>query len=170
MITKLDMIGMEDVNANLGFLTREIRDKGLKLAARKAGKPIVDSMKARAPQDTGTYRDAIHMKVTSKGHKGEWVQAIIGLKTGVKVPVRIATRGSNKGQVRVQIPTRYAHLVEFGFNIVREGKIIMRVPPQSVMRGAWDEQGGEDALFRFETTLAKFVDEQVALIPDYRAP
>lgn len=160
--TTISLIGMEKVEANLGRFRDAVRDRMLKRSARKAITPIHRAAQANVPVDLGVLRDALAIKITSKGRQGEWVQAIMGPKTKAGVPVRIVRRGGGTGSVRLAIPTRYAHLVEFGHDIVVNGTVIGRVPPNAFMRKSWDAQGGEVALFRFEESMRKEVDAELA--------
>jgi hypothetical protein len=59
------------------------------------------------------------------------------------------------------IPTRYAHLIEFGHTIVRNGVVVGHAAPIPFMRKGWDTQGGEIALNRFETELEAAIAGEV---------
>lgn len=166
MMVSMKLVGMDDVADNVDMLSTNVRDKVLKRALRKAALPIVNEAKARCPEDTGTLKESISLSISSKGHKGNWVRAFIGPKTGVKVPVGLVSRGVGKGMLRILIPTRYAHLVEFGHEVVINGEHVGHVPARAFMRGAWDSQGGETALNVFEIECAKGVDEEIAKLPD----
>jgi HK97 gp10 family phage protein len=165
MIT-MKLVGMDDVSRNVDMLGAAVRDKVIKKAMRKCATPIKNEAQALAPEDSGTLKESIGINITSKGAKGNWIRCYIGPRSGIQMPLRIVGRGGQQGLVRVAIPTRYAHLVEFGHRIVINGEYIGDVAPVPFMRGAWDRHGGEVALNVFEVECSKGVDEEIAKLPD----
>lgn len=145
----LELGGVEQIWANLDTFTAEVRDKITKRAMKAATDPLLREMKKLVPRDFDVLRDAIEVKITSSGQKGNRIRAYIGIRRGIKVPTKIFKRGKRKGNVLVAIPTKYAHLIEFGHDIVRGGKVVGRVKPKSFIRAAWDEYGAEVALYTF---------------------
>lgn len=179
-----ELKGMDEVNDNLALLTTELRDRAVKKVMKKITTSIRDSARSRVRRDTGTLHNAIQDKVTSKGAKGAITIGIVGIRRGIKVPIRVVSRGRNKGKVLVAIPTRYAHLVERGHRIVtsaiwerdpkskhgrlREirgsgaGTVVGYAPARPFMRPAWDTYGGEKALRVFIVDLDKEVRDVVS--------
>lgn len=162
----LKLVGMDDINDNFQLLSAAMRDKVLKKAIRAAATPIRDSARSHCAVDLGHIRDSIEMVITSKGDKGNWVSAFIGPKTGIRQYSPVHKTGLGL-PFHVDIPTRRAHLLEFGHRLVnRKGETIGNMPARPFMRPAWDSQGGETALNRFEETAAKEFDQEVSKLPD----
>jgi HK97 gp10 family phage protein len=162
IISGMSMSGYESINRNLELLTRGVRDKHLKRAMKAAVDPITSVAKARVRRKTGVMEMSIDSKISSKGSRGENVKAYIGPRTGIRVPI-----GKDKGlgTGKTDIPTRRAHLLEFGHNIVKNGKVVGRVPPKPFMRPAWDVAGGTVALNRFSDALTAGLDAEVSKLP-----
>lgn len=150
----LELGGTEALWRNLDTMTIAIRDKITKRAMKAATDPVLRAMKDRVPRDFDVLRDAIEVKITSKGGRGQKTNAYVGIRRGIKVPTKMFKRGKRKGQVLVAIPTKYAHLVEYGHDIVKDGRVIGRVKPQSFVRAAWDEYGGEVMLLTFADVMS----------------
>lgn len=174
----MSLAGTEVILQRLNALKTKIRASILRKAIMACAAPIEAAAKAFCPSDTGTLKDAIDTRFTTKGGDGPgfFVRVIIGPKRGIRVPVRTVTRGRNKGMVMIAVPTRYAHLVEFGHKIVTHaaweidttvgkskprmkkiligaGTVIGFVGPKPFMRPAWDTAGGERALDTFVMVL-----------------
>lgn len=155
------LTGSAVLYANLDDMTVAIRDKLLKRAMGRATRPIEQAAKDNCPADTGTLKDSISTKTTSKGGKGSYIRAFIGPKRNIKVPVTFHKGGLGLPPF-ISIPTRYAHLVEFGHDIVnRQGQTVGHVGPRSFMRKAWDEAGGEKAVDIFEAVLGAGIAQEV---------
>jgi hypothetical protein len=130
-----------------------VRAKMLLSTLRKAGEPIRDAAKANVRSKTGTLANSIIMVSRTYGQKGMVCHLLIGIKTKVKVPIRMVTRGPRKGRLRMAIPTLYAQQVEFGHKIVVNGKVVGQVAPRPFMRPAWAQHGGRTALSVIEVEL-----------------
>ena len=155
------LTGSQTLYANLDDMTVAIRDKLLKRAMGRATRPIEKAARDACPKDTGTLKDSISTKTTSKGGKGSSIKAWVGPARNVKVPVTFHKGGLGLPPF-ISIPTRYAHLVEFGHNIVnRKGETVGHVGPRSFMRKAWDEAGGEKAVDVFEAVLGAGIAQEV---------
>lgn len=186
VIDEYELTGVDHIENNLDMLLRNVRDKQLKRAMKKTIDPIQAAAKARVDRDTGTLADAIQQKISSAGGKGEFVMGIVGIRRGIKFPIRVVTRGKHKGKVYVLIPTRYAHLLEFGHKLVvhaiwerdptskhgrlrrihkSDGLIVGSASPRPFMRPAWDQHGGTVALQVFLTELDKGLQEEVSKLP-----
>lgn len=158
----IEVSGLEMIQENLDMMCVAVRDRILKKALSEAGKHIVDAAKANCPSDTGTLRESISMKVGSGKDKGVAAYCIIGPKSGIKVPVRVVRKGKNKGAVMIAVPTYYAHFIEFGHRIFLHGHDIGFVGPKPFMRPAWDEFGGEAALYTIVDTLQQEVEIELS--------
>lgn len=128
IIDDITMRGMDRINDNIDQLTQGIRDRQLKKAMDAALNPILRNAKARVSRDTGTLHSAIQKQVKSLGMKGVTVYGVVGIRRGIKVPMRVISRGPRKGQVYALIPTRYAHLIERGHKIVVNGPLWEKDP------------------------------------------
>lgn len=150
----MEMTGQAEVEARFEKLAAAIRDKLMRRAMRKTAQPIVDAAKAMVKRRTGALQDSIDYKLTSFGDKGNKLYCIIGPKRNIRVPISLVSSGPHAGKVFVAIPTRYAHLVEFGHRIVdKTGKQVGFVAPVPFMRVAWATYGGEVALATFADDL-----------------
>ncbi len=178
-----NLVGVDRINNNIDLLTQAIRDKLLKRSMKKTLDPIQQAAIARVSVDTGTMRGAIQQKITSRGTKGETVFGVVGIRRGIKVPIRIVSRGAHKGKLLMLVPSRYAHLIERGHKIVvsaiwekdpkskfgrlrkiplhRAGEIVGFVRGKPFMRPAWDVYGKETALKTFLVELDRGVVEEV---------
>lgn len=107
-------------------LERGIRLRVGKKAVRAGAKPILDDMKARAPRQTGALKRSIKQRVRGYRRDGI-VVSIIGVASGIKVPDPKAKGG-------YRIPSKYAHLVEYG-TAVREVKKAAVMTDGSVVFG-----------------------------------
>lgn len=157
MIT-MTLTGSDRVWSNLKGFHADVRDRILKMGVKAAGEPIQRAARDFAPGDTGTLKESIELKVTSKNTKGGSARCYVGINRSFKVPVRMVKRGKNKGRVMIAVPAHYAKLVEYGHRIVRNGKVIGTVAPKPFLRPAWDEFGSDVALF----TFAEVAQAQIA--------
>lgn len=138
------VFGDLDVKTNMETLTVAIRDKLLKRAMKQVTGRIAAVARQRVPVDLGTLESAIDSKIFSKGGRGSYVRGLVGIRSRIKRPIGFITRGRKRGQLRYAVPTRYAHFAEFGTSHSK---------PQPFMRPAWDEAGGEPALYTFLDVL-----------------
>lgn len=142
---------------NMAKLTNAVTKKLNRKAVEEAVKPIESLMRDIAPvgpgADAGDLKKSIGRVVRTK--KGA-VIGVVGPMRGKARPAAIVKRGKNKGKVRVKIPTRYAHLQEFGSS---------HQPARPFARPAWDEYGGEAALNTYAETLMTGVEDEVNKIP-----
>lgn len=184
VVANFSLTGVDNIVNNLTILTRNIRDRSLKKAMAKVIDPIHRAALARVSIDTGTLSKAVQKKITSSGSKGEKVMGFVGIRRGIKVPVRVVTRGKHKGKLYMLVPTRYAHLIEFGHRIVvskiwevnpkskfgrlREikhlaaGSVVGFVRGKPFMRPAWDKHGKDVALKTFLVTLDRELASEVS--------
>lgn len=160
--------GVPQVWDNLNKLTAVIRDKLLRKAGSAAMTPVFESAKqivAADATDTGTLGASLAVKITSRGNKGSEIHLYMGPKTKIRVPKRIVTRGKHKGLVMIAIPTRYAHLIEFGHDLKdQKGNVVGHIGPVGFMRRSWDTFGGDKALTTFVLVLQQGITEATAQI------
>lgn len=184
VVSNYSLTGVDGIINNGMKLVKSIRDRSLKRAMKKTIDPIHRAALARVSVGTGILKGAIQQKITSLGSKGERVLGIVGIRRGIKIPVRVVSRGKNKGKLYVMVPTRYAHLVEFGHRIVisaiwerdpkskhgrlREikhaaaGSVVGFARGRPFMRPAWDQYGKETALKTFLVELDREIAIEVA--------
>ena len=156
---ELSVTGMDVIARRLLNMERKLRTRTIKKAMTAAAKPIHAAAKARAPKaggkgSTGALEAAIIYSVREKKRsKGTSFKAVIGVQTKAGRPrPNAVSRGKNKGKVQLNLPTRTAHMIEYGFTHKR-GTKTTQVPPKPFMRPAWQEAGGEKALGRFWESL-----------------
>ncbi len=153
--------GYELINSNLKKLEKKVRERSLKRATRAALAPVAKEAKARCKEDTGVLKKSIGVVIKNRGRngtRGASVVGVVGPMRNIRAPRKVITKGKHKGLVLVSIPTRYAHLVEFGHIIKRGNKQVGHVPPRPFMRPAWDAAGGEAALSRFSEVMEQEVN------------
>lgn len=153
------LTGEVEVSRKWEQLTVNLRDKYLKRAVNAGLKPMRDAAQSRIG-GSGILRNSIDTRVTSKGAKGETVRGYIGPRRGVRIPVTVHKGGLGLPPF-IAIPSRYAHLVEFGHKIVVNGKVIGTVAPHPFMRPAWEAYGGDVALAR----VAESLQQDIAASP-----
>lgn len=153
--------GVANVSRNLDNFVSVVRKKLLKKAMIATGEPLKSAMQTGITRRrTGALSDSIDFKIKIDSD-GKFARMYVGPKRGIKIPVRMIGRGANKGMLLVAIPTRYAHLVEFGHRVVVGGKEVGQVAPLPFMRNAWALAGGEKAL----ATFARALEEGIAAEP-----
>lgn len=159
------LTGDDKVWNNLNLLGAKIKDKFLRKAMKTTLAPILSAAQATCPEDLGILKESLDTKITTLGAtKGTLIVGIMGPRTRVRVPVRIIKRGPRKGQQLIAIPTKYAKNVEFGHNIVVDGKVVGRVGPRAFMRPAWDEFGAEVAVYTFADSMQEQINNELAAI------
>lgn len=166
--------GIERISDNIDRLTTAVKGKLLRTALMGTAEPIRATAAALCPvgdstgmSAPGVLKNSIEIKFTTRvgggTYTGGFAMVIIGPRRGIKVPIRIISRGPRAGQVLFAIPTKYAALVEFGHELKdRTGKNIGHVGPRAYMRPAWDAAGGEVALTRFVAIMSDGVVEEVS--------
>ncbi len=129
----VQVLGVGQLVTRMKALPDKLRDKGLRSAMKAAAKPIVQATKALAPVRTGLLRQSI-ASVVVKGRKDRGWSALIGMRHMANA--RAATRrGARKFKATKTVlkrvaalglenadPARYAHLVEFGHNMLGRGR------------------------------------------------
>lgn len=108
MNAKLELTGFDELLLQLHALPEAIENKWCKKAMAQGGKVIADAAKSLCPSETGILRRSIGVK--AKVYKPSHTSvAIIGPRRGYS-----SADPSGKG---VRVPTKYAHLVEFGHKV-----------------------------------------------------
>jgi HK97 gp10 family phage protein len=153
--TRIEIKGIEGITKVLGSISSEMRAKITREAVDEVGKVAVDAMNFLAPVRTGTLKRALGHKSTAYPQQGTAV-AIFGAKRG-RENWSVTTENGRK---KTNIPTKYAHLVEFG-RIDRGGKF--HPPTKAFLRPAIDAvapRAGEimarKVFSRLERTAKKF--------------
>jgi HK97 gp10 family phage protein len=142
--------GLDVVLGVLVEMKRSLRNRIIRKAITKASQPIMKSMKALAPRDSGLLRRSIGRR-TKTTRRGE-VVAVIGprSKPSFKQQVRVGGKGKGKrmkgGRLVIRNPVRYAHLVEFGTRHSRAKPFMrpafdanQRQARQMIEKIVWDE-------------------------------
>jgi HK97 gp10 family phage protein len=158
--------GLDGIDENLKMMCTAVRERILRDAVRKGATAMMTTAKVYCSAETGTLRDSISLKMVSP-KKGVAVQAIIGPKSGIKVPVRVVTKGKNAGKIMIAVPTYYAHFIEFGHKLVIHGQELGFVSPRPFMRPAFDDEW-ENALDIIVLELVNGVENELA--KTYRYP
>lgn len=165
MIFHVETSGTIGINKNFDALGEALRDKFIKHAVKAALEPVKEDAKARVKDRTGALKGSIIVVVKSKGTKGTTIRGTCGPGTKIRIPIRVVSRGKHKNQLAIAIPTRYAHLVEFGHKVVINGKVVGHVGPKAFMRPAWAAHGGDTAFRVLETDLAEQISAWLASLP-----
>lgn len=154
----LKIEGLKELEQALMELPKATGRNVVARALTKAGKPIVDAAKAKAPEDTGALRQSIQIIVRKRMRNPSLVYAVIGPAMGeyrqLKTPVAYV-RGwrANAGVKRTYqvggTPGVYGLFVEFG---------TIDTPAHPFMRPAWQANGGV-ALEIIQTELANEIEK-----------
>ncbi len=147
MAADITVTGHIKVGEAFDSFTRKVQDKHLKRAVNAALAPMARTAKAMINRRTGTMQDSIDTRVTSKGTRGQTVRGFMGPKARIRAAVSKPKTGLNVPPF-VDIPTRRAHLLEFGHKIVSKGQVVGQVKPV-----AWANDGGDTALDRMKVSL-----------------
>lgn len=99
---KVEVDGLSDVLKVINDVEQGIRNRVLRKAFRAYGKQIIKPAKAAAPRRSGTLKKSIGQKVAT--YKSGAVVLVVGPRRGVV--------GEYEG--KKVVPSRTAHLVEFG--------------------------------------------------------
>lgn len=113
-----DLAALQELIATLQDLGDVDKSNVLSEMVRVGAQPIVDSIKSFVPVDNGNLRASISAVVRKRKRKGT-AFAVIGPRHGTYG----RTDGANASQ-----PSRYAHLVEFGFVHAKSGKRVSAKP------------------------------------------
>lgn len=111
-------------------------------AVRAGAKPLVDEARSRVPQNTKNLRKSIG--ITKRKTKN---------KNIVKFTVSPRKGGKNDGW--------YAHMIEYGHDIVKNKQVIGSVPPQPFMRTAYEAQD-QQSIKAVQEYMAKRIDKEIA--------
>ncbi len=123
----VQVLGVGELVTRMKALPDKLRNKGMRTAMKQAARPIVQATKALAPVQTGLLRQSIASVVVKSKDS---FSALIGMRhlqsakrRGFKATKTVtrAIAGGKAGD-----PARYAHLVEFGHNIVPRGQKVGR--------------------------------------------
>lgn len=139
----LDIQETGNTAALLTELPLAIRGKGLLSAVRKSLKPVVAKAKSLAP--VGQARAG---KKAGKPHLRDTITSVV--------------RDYGETKVGVAGPSypagAHGHLIEFGHNVVRDGRVVGRAPPYPFLRPAAESTASEQKA-AFEAELSKVIAE-----------
>ncbi|MCA9312661.1 MAG: HK97 gp10 family phage protein [Phycisphaerales bacterium] len=153
MTIKMELRGLEQVERRLEALPGKVRRKGVSKALREGAKPMAAAAKAGAPRRFGFLQKSIGVRIKTRASTGE-ARAIVGPR-----PRSVYSRTSGKKVKRgerdsgVEIPRKYAHLVEFGFT--SRGR---KVAANPFITRAFNAKKGE-AVTITQRYLAQFVED-----------
>jgi len=131
------LYGAAELKKSLEKFTKSMRNRVLRPALNAAATPVVSRIKQLVPRKsgrgtladrtTGALRKSIGKRVWSgKGRKAVSIFAYVGPLSDTKYHVRFKEPSAKSSGVRM--PTKYAHLVEFGN---------ARMQPKPFMRPGW---------------------------------
>ncbi len=123
----VQVLGVGELVGRMKALPDKLRKKGLRRAMKQCARPIVNATKALAPVRTGLLRQSIASVVVKSRDGG--ASALIGMRRSLATkrrkaqfkPSKKITKTAGLLGVELGSPSRYAHLVEFGHNIVHKG-------------------------------------------------
>lgn len=152
------LTGMERILANLDKLGKDGARKAMRKSLMTCADHIVEAAKMKAlPAKSGVIRGTLRKSIDKKVIQGDkFMRVIIGPRRGIKIRIGTHHKGKNKGKPIFKIPTRYAHLVEFGTS---------HSAAKPFMRPAWMTDGGERALQRFLIQMANNLSLEVSKLP-----
>lgn len=128
--TKLEFAGLDAFSKVFADISTDMQAQITERAVREVGKVALDAMQFLAPVRTGTLKRSLGLKTVKYRDNGTAV-AVFGPRRG-----RENWTTSKVGlRTKTNIPTKYAHLVEFG-HVDRNGKFIP--PSKAFMRPAVD--------------------------------
>lgn len=113
---KMAAVGVEDVEKALKHVRWSVRARILKMATAYAIKPMVPAVKSHAPHGAGALAKSIISRV-KRYTRGDSDQAyavgMVGPESKFKMTIG-DTDGFAGRKQRIEKPSKYAHLVEFG--------------------------------------------------------
>ncbi|WP_109994950.1 HK97-gp10 family putative phage morphogenesis protein [Salinisphaera sp. LB1] len=129
------VLGIKNLQKNLKQLAKDVKEKDLNYATRKAANPIRDKARENAPVESGRLREDIVTRKTTKYSEYD---------SEYTVGIRNRKRG-RKGDPNRIPPAVYGPFVEFGTS---------KQPAQPFIRPAYDSEGPK-TLQRFNDVLSK---------------
>lgn len=160
MKLKVDVLGLKDVDAALGKLSKPTGRNVLRRVLTRAGEPIAERARELAAIRSGQLKDSIVVSAKLKNPTGQSefaaaMRAGLGQDAAVAA-LRDARRESSASFAEIyvgpSVDAPHAHLVEFG---------TAHSAPRPFMRPAWDQQKGV-ALTVIASDLRAEVDAAVA--------
>lgn len=105
--------GLEELSGFLNQLPKEVREQILAVAVDRAARPVVKRAKSFAQRSvrTGALQESLGHVVRKYKRKGTAV-AVVGPRKGWFEGRKVLGKGDDKS--RGTMPSKYAHLVEFG--------------------------------------------------------
>ena len=148
MSLHINLAGDKEVQKAMRTLPRKIHKKVLRAAIRSGMAPALKESKRMIPVESGALRDS--MKISIKAFPPH---VMVGkLWPDKNMAVGFWPEGSNKPELRK--PIKYAHLVEGGHVLVRNGQVIGEVAPQPFIRDAF-AQTKDEQIRRFRKSYLR---------------
>lgn len=148
MFLSVKLTGDKEMQKAMRSLPGKIQKKVVRAAVRSALAPQLEESKRMIPVESGALRDS--MKISIKAFPPH---TMIGkVWPDRKFVVGFWPEGSNKPERRR--PINYAHLVEGGHVVIRNGVKIGDVPPQPFIRDAFAKTRDE-AVRRFRKSYLR---------------
>lgn len=157
MAVKVSVEGLKELDEALGQLTKATARNVLRRVLKKAGQPIADAARAKAPHVSGKLQDSItvgtRIAKSQAAKAGDAAYSATmragGTKQEAQSALRAAARAAKGDAAFVEMfvgPANQplAHVIEFGTGerFHRSGKSVGSVAPQPYMRPAWDGEKG----------------------------
>ena len=139
--TNLTIVGLDDAVGKLLWISdKKTTARRIATAMRNAAKPILEIAKSKAREDTGALKESliINSRKLRNGNRS----------------IRV---GPKTGWVKNRKPSKYAHLVEYGFKAKNRkgGPVIAEVRRKPFMRPAAARAGGQVYIDRVTKALGK---------------
>lgn len=153
--------GLDGTITSLNEVSSQLRTNIVRRALLRAAEPLEKEMKARAPvRKAGPFgkgpplvsealRQSIGSVARSYKHGTQHIVVIGPRRKMYKIAGGASTAS---GADEIAIPTRYAHLVEFGHRITNLGAPVY-VPPRHFITDSWAAKGGMQAFENFKNAL-----------------
>lgn len=133
MTMRIVMQGEADVIANLKLLKMRMQKKIINGAARAALKPIVADARSRVPVESGQLKKSLGVVAARRNKAKTFFKFMVGARKGFQHDAI-----NLYGQPYVADPMRYAPPLEFGHDVVLNGKIVSHIAPVGFLRGAYE--------------------------------
>ncbi len=137
MVLTVNLTGDKEIQKAMRSLPGKIQKKVLRAAVRSALRPALKESKRMIPVESGALRDS--MKINIKAFPPHHM--VGKLWPDKKFVVGFWPEGSDAPERRR--PIKYAHLVERGHVVIRNGVWIGDVPPQPFIRDAFAQTKNE---------------------------
>lgn len=152
--TNLTIKGLDEaVGKMLWIADKKQTDRRITSAMKVAAKPLLVLAKNKVPVDSGALRDSLI--INSRKLKNGNRSIRMGPQTGFVG--RFSGSRKKGGTVTLRKPSKYAHLVEYGFEARNRkgGPVLKKVRARPFMRPANARAGGQKFIDRTAKALGK---------------